>query len=142
MQSSEVITVERGRAWFLEQKPAIVVESYELGAVVSHVAVRRCIRPAQVFAWRKLARAGALFAAPPGPTLTPEPAPMAPDMLARLLRLCCVTGFACAPPMRRMYADWPHSYGRLKHDDPEPAAAPERRPHLARRRPYRYVQGL
>src|SRR5271165_1450634 len=46
----------RRRAWTAEQKAAIVAESVEDGAVVSHVARRHGLTPQQLFAWRRQAR--------------------------------------------------------------------------------------
>jgi len=45
----------RRRAWTAEQKAAIVAESVEDGAVVSHVARRHGLTPQQLFAWRRQA---------------------------------------------------------------------------------------
>jgi len=46
----------RRRAWTAEQKAAIVAESLEDGALVSHVARRHGLTPQQLFAWRRQAR--------------------------------------------------------------------------------------
>jgi transposase len=46
----------RRRAWTAEQRAAIVAESLEDGALVSHVARRHGLTPQQVFAWRRQAR--------------------------------------------------------------------------------------
>jgi transposase-like protein len=46
----------RRRAWTAEQKTAIVAESFEDGALISHVARRHGLTPQQVFAWRRQAR--------------------------------------------------------------------------------------
>ncbi len=48
----------RRRAWSSDQKAAIVAQSFEDGAVVSHVARRRSLTPQQLFAWRRQARRG------------------------------------------------------------------------------------
>jgi transposase len=56
----EVITGVGGRrAWSHEDKGRIV-ESFAAGANVSAVARRYGLRPQQVYAWRRLARGGAL----------------------------------------------------------------------------------
>ncbi len=55
----EIFTgVGRRRAWTAEQKTAIVGESLEDGALVSHVARRHGLTPQQLFAWRRRARCG------------------------------------------------------------------------------------
>jgi transposase len=46
----------RRRAWTTEQKATIVAESFEDGALVSHVARRHGLTPQQLFAWRRQAR--------------------------------------------------------------------------------------
>ena len=46
----------RRRAWTAEQKTAIVAESLEDDALVSHVARRHGLTPQQLFAWRRRAR--------------------------------------------------------------------------------------
>jgi len=57
----EVITGIGGRrAWSNEDKGRIVAESFAAGANVSAVARRYGLRPQQVYAWRRLARGGAL----------------------------------------------------------------------------------
>jgi transposase len=57
----EVITGVGGRrAWSHEDKGRIVAESFAAGANVSAVARRYGLRPQQVYAWRRLARGGAL----------------------------------------------------------------------------------
>jgi transposase len=57
----EVITGVGGRrAWSDEDKGRIVAESFAVGANVSAVARRYGLRPQQVYAWRRLARDGAL----------------------------------------------------------------------------------
>jgi transposase len=57
----EVITGIGGRrAWSDEDKGRIVAESFAVGANVSAVARRYGLRPQQVYAWRRLARNGAL----------------------------------------------------------------------------------
>ncbi len=55
-QRLEIFTgVGRLRAWTAEQKAAIVAESVEDGALVSHVARRHGLTPQQLFAWRRQA---------------------------------------------------------------------------------------
>ena len=57
----EVITGVGGRrAWSHEDKGRIVAESFAAGANVLAVARRYGLRPQQVYAWRRLARGGAL----------------------------------------------------------------------------------
>ena len=57
----EVITGVGGRrAWSHEDKGRIVAELFAAGANVSAVARRYGLRPQQVYAWRRLARGGAL----------------------------------------------------------------------------------
>ena len=48
------------RAWSDEDKGRIVAKSFAAGANVSVVARRYGLRPQQVYAWRRLARDGAL----------------------------------------------------------------------------------
>jgi transposase len=48
------------RSWSREDKGRIVGESFAAGANVSAVARRYGLRPQQVYAWRRLARSGAL----------------------------------------------------------------------------------
>ena len=57
----EVITGVGGRrAWSNEDKARIVAETFAAAANVSEVARRYGLRPQQVYAWRRLARGGAL----------------------------------------------------------------------------------
>ena len=57
----EVITGVGGRrVWPDAEKGRIVAESFAAGANVSAVARRYGLRPQQVYAWRRLARGGAL----------------------------------------------------------------------------------
>jgi transposase len=57
----EVITGVGGRrAWSHEDKGRIVAESFAAGANVAAVARRYGLRAQQVYAWRRLARGGAL----------------------------------------------------------------------------------
>jgi transposase len=48
------------RVWSQADKGRIVAESFAAGANVSAVARRHGLRPQQVYAWRRLARSGAL----------------------------------------------------------------------------------
>src|SRR3954465_2302232 len=53
----EVFTgVGRRRTWPADEKAAIVAESYAPGRTVCGVARRHGLTPAQLFAWRRLAR--------------------------------------------------------------------------------------
>ncbi len=57
----EVITGVGGRrSWSRDDKARIVAESFAARANVSAVARRYGLRPQQVYAWRRLARTGAL----------------------------------------------------------------------------------
>lgn len=47
---------ERRRRWPMVEKLAIVKESFEEGAVVSHVAQRHGVSPQQLFGWRRAIR--------------------------------------------------------------------------------------
>lgn len=47
---------ERRRKWPLKEKLAIVAESFEPGAIASHVAQRHGIKPQQLFDWRRRVR--------------------------------------------------------------------------------------
>ena len=59
----EIITrVGRRRRWAVEEKKAIVDESYEPGMSVSYVARKHGVSPAMLFKWRKDYQAGALVA--------------------------------------------------------------------------------
>lgn len=52
--------VERRRRFSLEQKRTILVEACAPGAVISEVARRHGLLPAQVFKWRRLAALGVI----------------------------------------------------------------------------------
>jgi transposase len=52
--------VERRRRFSLEQKLAVVTEASAPGAVISAVARRHGLLPAQVFKWRRLAELGVI----------------------------------------------------------------------------------
>jgi transposase len=56
----EVITTRSRRRWTPEVKLRIVAESYSGHRVVSSTARRHGLASSQLFAWRKLARAGRL----------------------------------------------------------------------------------
>lgn len=57
----EVLTgAERRRQWSDEAKARIVAESLVPDAVVSKIARRHDVLPSQIYAWRKLARGGAV----------------------------------------------------------------------------------
>ncbi|MDH6153431.1 transposase [Paraburkholderia sp. WSM4179] len=63
MEPVEVLTQpERRRRRSVEEKLAIVRETFEPGATVSGVARRHQVNANQVFAWRKLYRDGSLTA--------------------------------------------------------------------------------
>ena len=56
-QRLEIFTgAGRRRSWTAEQKAAIVAESLEDGALVSHVARRHGLTPQQLFNWSRQAR--------------------------------------------------------------------------------------
>lgn len=68
----EVLGVQRRRRWSpAEKKRAMVEETYAPGASVSLVARRHGVAPSQLFAWRRLAAAGALTAAGAGEPVVP-----------------------------------------------------------------------
>ena len=59
-QRLEIFTgAGRRRSWTAEQKAAIVAESFEGGALISHVARRHGLTPQQLFNWRRQARRAA-----------------------------------------------------------------------------------
>lgn len=58
----EVIQTGSRRRWSLEEKRRIVAESEGAPRDVSATARRHGLRPSQLFAWRRLARAGQLGA--------------------------------------------------------------------------------
>lgn len=92
--------VERRRRFSLEQKLAVVGEASAPGAVISEVARRHGLLPAQVFKWRRLAASGVIGI--PGASELPsfvavevaadaplEPQPLeVPPVPARELALC------------------------------------------------------
>lgn len=56
-QRLEIFTgAGRRRSWTSMQKSAIVAESFEDGALISHVARRHGLTPQQLFNWRRQAR--------------------------------------------------------------------------------------
>jgi transposase len=72
-QTIEVVTVseERRRRWSVQEKAALVKETYELGMSVSLVARKHGISASQLFNWRKLEREGALVAVHSGESVVP-----------------------------------------------------------------------
>ena len=56
----EVITTGSRRRWTREEKLRIVAESFSGPRLVSTTARRYGLSPSQLFAWRRMARAGAL----------------------------------------------------------------------------------
>jgi transposase len=72
-QTIEVVTVseERRRRWSLQEKAALVKETYEPGMSVSLVARKHGISASQLFNWRKLEREGALVAVHSGESVVP-----------------------------------------------------------------------
>jgi transposase len=69
-----LVGLERRRRWSMTEKLSIVAESFEPGAIVSHVAHRHGIRPQQLFDWRRQVRErvpGSLAAASSTPTEAP-----------------------------------------------------------------------
>jgi len=77
-QRLEIFTgAGRRRAWTAEEKAAIVAETFEDDAVVSHVARRHGLTPQQVFAWRRQARRRMADVAAPAftPVVVEAPSP-------------------------------------------------------------------
>ena len=72
-QTIEVVTVseERRRRWSVQEKAALVKETYEPGMSVSLVARKHGISASQLFNWRKLEREGALVAVQSGESGVP-----------------------------------------------------------------------
>lgn len=72
-QTIEVVTVteERRRRWSVQEKAALVKETYEPGMSVSLVARKHGISASQLFNWRKLEREGGLVAAHSGESVVP-----------------------------------------------------------------------
>ena len=65
MARVEVITgVERRRRWSVDEKRAIVAESFAPGAVVAEVARRADISPGQIYRWRQEVHAAVAGFAP------------------------------------------------------------------------------
>jgi transposase len=75
-QTIEVVTVpeERRRRWSVQEKAALVKETYEPGMSVSLVARKHGISASQLFNWRKLEREGALVAVHSGESVVPASA--------------------------------------------------------------------
>jgi len=70
---SEVITsVQRRRRWAPGQKKAMVMETYEPGMTLSHVARKHGIAPNQLFLWRRAMEDGAITAVGSEETVVPE----------------------------------------------------------------------
>ena len=69
----EVLGPERRRRWSIEEKLAMVRESFEPGQTVSLVARRHGINPNQLFHWRKLHQDGSLSAVTAGEAVVPAP---------------------------------------------------------------------
>src|SRR3954447_16426453 len=68
----EVFTgVGRRRTWPADEKAAIVAESYAPGRTVCGVARRHGLTPAQLFAWRRLARRARLPVQEPAALFVP-----------------------------------------------------------------------
>ncbi|API77137.1 transposase [Ralstonia solanacearum] len=68
----EVLTgPERRRRWSVEEKLAMVRESFEPGKTVSMVARQHGVNPNQVFHWRKLYQDGSLSAVSAGEEVVP-----------------------------------------------------------------------
>ena len=72
-QTIEVVAVseERRRRWSVQEKAALVKETYEPGMSVSLVARKHGISASQLFNWRKLEREGALVAVHSGESVVP-----------------------------------------------------------------------
>ena len=72
-QTIEVVTVseERRRRWSVQEKAALVKETYEPGMSVSLVARKHGISASQLFNWHKLEREGALVAVHSGESVVP-----------------------------------------------------------------------
>lgn len=71
LQDVEVVGAERRRRWTAAEKLAMVRETEEPGMSVSLVARRHGVNANQLFAWRKLERAGALTAVGTGEAVVP-----------------------------------------------------------------------
>ena len=89
-QTIEVVTVseERRRRWSVQEKAALVKETYEPGMSVSLVARKHGISASQLFNWRKLEREGALVAVYSGESVVPaSELAAARAQIAQLLRM-------------------------------------------------------
>ncbi|WP_233423347.1 IS3 family transposase [Chromobacterium haemolyticum] len=69
--SIEILGPERRRRWSVEEKLAMVRESFEPGQTMSLVARRHGINPNQLFHWRKLHQDGSLSAVSAGEAVVP-----------------------------------------------------------------------
>lgn len=69
--STEILGRERRRRWSVEEKLAMVRESFEPGHSVSLVARQHGINPNQLFHWRKLYQDGSLSAVSAGEAVVP-----------------------------------------------------------------------
>ncbi|WP_424948675.1 IS3 family transposase [Chromobacterium haemolyticum] len=69
--SIEILGLERRRRWSVEEKLAMVRESFEPGQTVSLVARHHGINPNQLFHWRKLHQDGSLSAVSAGEAVVP-----------------------------------------------------------------------
>ena len=80
----EVLTQpEQRRRRFVEEKIAIVRETFEPGATVSGVARRHQVNANQVFGWRKLYQDGSLSAVTAGEQVVP-----ASDLAEAMKQIC------------------------------------------------------
>ncbi len=68
---TDVLGPERRRRWSIEEKQAIVAESFMPGQSVSLVARRHGLNPNQLFKWRKLYQEGSLSAIAAGEEVVP-----------------------------------------------------------------------
>lgn len=78
-----LIGPERRRKWPLTEKLAIVAESFEDGAIVSHVAQRHGLSPQQLFGWRRQVRAH-VPKSPAPERLSPEVPAFTPVVIGEL----------------------------------------------------------
>lgn len=122
--------VERRRRFSLEQKLAVLAEAAAPGAVISEVARRHGLLPAQVFKWRRLAALGVLGI----PGASELPTLIAVEIAADDGATAAVAGAAddVRPVMERPLTELP----ALPAPAPTPAppaegpASPRRRPGL------------
>jgi transposase len=66
-----IMLVQRRRRWSVEEKAAIVQETYAPGMSVSLVARQHGIAPNQLFTWRRLYASGALSTVGAGEEVAP-----------------------------------------------------------------------